>query len=508
MAVSNLNLTPTILSSSSCRCCYCHFNQKSDCSLLCLGFVKKTISVSRVLRKPDFESSNKLIFNATTDTRILHNVAATTKATSTATAEIPVTCYQLVGVSDKAEKDEIVRSVMQLKNAEVEEGYTMDAVTSRQDLLMDVRDKLLFEPEYAGNVRDKIPPKSSLCIPLAWLPGALCLLQEVGEEKLVLDIGQAALQHPDAKPYVHDVLLSMALAECAIAKIGFERNKVSFGFEALARAQCLLRSKISLGKMALLSQIEESLEELAPACTLELLGTPHSPENAERRRGAIAALRELLRQGLDLETSCRVQDWPCFLSQALNRLMATEIVDLLPWDDLVLIRKNKKSLESQNQRVVIDFNCFYVALLAHIALGFSSKQTELINKAKTICECLIASESIDLKFEEAFCLFLLGQGNQDKAVEKLQQLQSNSNPAAQNLVTGKEIKDVSGVKPSLVCLFILALAEKRAFESLIHNGLPVLYGILSTSNPIAYALTRKFLNDLILGTYEISCILM
>ena len=105
---------------------------------------------------------------------------------------------------------------------------------------------------------------------------------------------------------------------------------------------------------------------------------PHSPENAERRRGAIAALRELLRQGLDLETSCRVQDWPCFLSQALNRLMATEIVDLLPWDDLVLIRKNKKSIESQNQRVVIDFNCFYMVLLAHVALGFSSKQSELV----------------------------------------------------------------------------------------------------------------------------------
>lgn len=34
-----------------------------------------------------------------------------------------------------------------------------------------------------------------------------------------------------------------------------------------------------------------------------------------------------------------------------------------------------------------------------------------INKAKTICECLIASEGIDLKLEEAFCLFLLGQVN-------------------------------------------------------------------------------------------------
>ena len=44
---------------------------------------------------------------------------------------------------------------------------------------MDVRDKLLFEPEYAGNVKEKIPPKASFQIPWPWLPGALCLLQEV-----------------------------------------------------------------------------------------------------------------------------------------------------------------------------------------------------------------------------------------------------------------------------------------------------------------------------------------
>lgn len=104
----------------------------------------------------------------------------------------------------------------------------------------------------------------------------------------------------------------------------------------------------------------------------------HSPENAERRRGAIAALRELLRQGLDVESSCQVQDWACFLSQAFNRLMATEVVDLLSWDSLATTRKNKKSLESQNQRVVIDFSCFYIVLIAHVALGFSSKQTELV----------------------------------------------------------------------------------------------------------------------------------
>ncbi|KAJ4973587.1 hypothetical protein NE237_006761 [Protea cynaroides] len=363
--------------------------------------------------------------------------------------EIPVTCYQIIGVPDQAEKDEIVKSVMDLKSAEIEEGYTLDVVVSRQNLLMDVRDKLLFEPEYAGNAREKIPPKSSLCIPWVWLAGALCLLQEVGEEKLVLEIGQAALQQPDAKPFIHDLLLSMALAECAIAKIGFEKNKVSQGFEALARAQYLLKSKISLGKMPLLSQIEESLEELAPACTLELLGMPHTPKNAERRRGAIAALREMLRQGLDVEIACRVHDWPCFLSQSLNKLMATEIVDLLPWDNLAAIRKNKKSFESQNQRVVIDFSCFYMAMIAHIALGFSSKQIELINKAKAICECLIASEGTDLKLEEALCSFLLGKGDEAEVIERLRQLEINSSPASKNFVLGEEFKDGSNANPLL-----------------------------------------------------------
>ncbi|KAL2243832.1 plastid division protein CDP1, chloroplastic [Sesamum indicum] len=363
--------------------------------------------------------------------------------------EIPVTCYQIIGVHDQAEKDEIVKSVNDLRNAEIEEGYTKDAVNSRQALLMDVMNKLLFEPEYAGNFKDKQPPRSSLKILWAWLPGALCLLQEVGEEKIVLEIGREALQHPESKPFAHDLHLSMALAECAIAKVGFEKNNIAQGFEALFHAQFLLRSKISLAKMMLLSQIEESLKELAPACTLDLLGMPHTPENAERRLGAIGSLRELLRQGLDVEISCQVQDWPCFLNQALKKLMATEIVELVPWDSLALTRKNRKSLESQNQRIVIDFNSFYVVLLAHIALGFSGKQTGLINKAKSICECLIASEGIDLKFEEAFCSFLLGQGDEATAVERLRKLELNSRPSSQNSLQIKETREAPGADKPL-----------------------------------------------------------
>lgn len=50
-------------------------------------------------------------------------------------------------------------------------------------------------------------------------------------------------------------LILGAFLKCATAKMGFEKNKVSQGFEALCRAQRHLRSEKSLGKISLLSQV-------------------------------------------------------------------------------------------------------------------------------------------------------------------------------------------------------------------------------------------------------------
>ena len=50
-------------------------------------------------------------------------------------------------------------------------------------------------------------------------------------------------------------LIIIAFLKCAIAKTHFEKSQVSQGFEALARAQCLMRNKDSLGKMKLLSEV-------------------------------------------------------------------------------------------------------------------------------------------------------------------------------------------------------------------------------------------------------------
>ncbi|KAM1049490.1 hypothetical protein TB1_027906 [Malus domestica] len=300
------------------RCGLCRaVNPKDNYKLCVWGFSRAIarygISISSVsTRKKDGGNlTGPWALNAADALIVVHNATART------TVEIPVTCYQLIGVPEQAEKDVVVEAVIDLKSAKIDEGYTMHAIKSRKDLLMNVREKLIFEPEYAGSKKENIPPKSSLHIPWAWLPAALCLLQEVGEVKLVQDIGQAAVQHPDAKPYTHDLLLSMALAECATAKIGFEKTKVSQGFEALARAQCLLRSKKSLEKISLLSQID---------------------------------------------------------------------------------------------------------------------------KAKAICECLIASKGSDLKLEEAFSLFLLGQGSEAAIVEKLQKLEVDKNKLIQSLCKQGNLK--------------------------------------------------------------------
>lgn len=58
---------------------------------------------------------------------------------------------------------------------------------------------------------------------------------------------------------MHPFLIIGAFLKCEIAKKGFMKNNISQGFEALARAQCLLRSKISLGKMTLLSQVSSQI---------------------------------------------------------------------------------------------------------------------------------------------------------------------------------------------------------------------------------------------------------
>ncbi|KAL2935382.1 Plastid division protein CDP1 chloroplastic [Bienertia sinuspersici] len=61
----------------------------------------------------------------------------------------------------------------------------------------------------------------------------------------------------------------------------------------------------------------------------------------------------------------------------------------------------------------------------------------------------MAADGIDLKLEEACCLFLLGQGSEAEALERLRQVESSKSSGLKNSVLGNEVKDASAAKYSL-----------------------------------------------------------
>lgn len=137
MALSNVTLAPIIPSSScssSSPCCF-FFTRSSNYSDIS-GF--ETLGKSNGcsfptarnrLRPCAIDSRLDIVENAPVSSS---SSSRTATVTGNAAVEIPVSCYQLIGVSNQAEKDEIVKSVMNLKSAEVDDGYTMDVIVSRQ----------------------------------------------------------------------------------------------------------------------------------------------------------------------------------------------------------------------------------------------------------------------------------------------------------------------------------------------------------------------------------------
>ena len=131
MALTNVTLAPILPSS-----CCCFFFTRSSSYNEISGF--ETLSKSNGCPFPTLRNRWR---SGAMDTRvgIIENApvsssssSRTATVTGNAAVDIPVSCYQLIGISSQAEKDEIVKSVMNLKSAEVDDGYTMDVIVNRQ----------------------------------------------------------------------------------------------------------------------------------------------------------------------------------------------------------------------------------------------------------------------------------------------------------------------------------------------------------------------------------------
>ena len=75
------------------------------------------------------------------------------------------------------------------------------------------------------------------------VPGALCLLQEVGESEVVLQVGESLLRERLGKSFKQDVVLAMALAYVDFSRDAMALSPPDYvkGCECLKRALKLLQ---------------------------------------------------------------------------------------------------------------------------------------------------------------------------------------------------------------------------------------------------------------------------
>uniref|UniRef100_A0A0E0CE37 Uncharacterized protein n=1 Tax=Oryza meridionalis TaxID=40149 RepID=A0A0E0CE37_9ORYZ len=179
-------------------------------------------------------------------------------------------------------------------------GYSTDALVGRRQMLQIAHDTLMNQnsrTQYDRALSEN--REEALTMDIAWdkVPGVLCALQEAGEALAVLATGEQLLLDRPPKRFKQDVVLAMALAYVDLSRDAMAANPpdVIGCCEVLERALKLLQED-GASNLApdLLSQIDETLEEITPRCVLELLSLPIDAEHHKKRQEGLQGARNIL----------------------------------------------------------------------------------------------------------------------------------------------------------------------------------------------------------------------
>ncbi|KAL3148377.1 hypothetical protein ABBQ38_013833 [Trebouxia sp. C0009 RCD-2024] len=343
---------------------------------------------------------------------------------------------------------QILSAYEELASTVVEEGYS-----SR------VQDgKLRILEQAADEVRVQGVTGRSSEIQVQWddLPGALALLQEVGEYDLVVAMGTKLLETWESRVFRRDILLSMALAQCGLATDTFAVQQVAAGCARMEEALLLLNDGGAPPLApALQQEIQESLHDLKPQCVLDHLKLPLALEHTTQRKQALQALTDLLTELAGKKTL-----EPQYLQQALLCLTAREVVHLLDWPEVVKAPKNAPWQDS----VVLE-----QAATAYLVVGFQERQPSLIRASDYILQQISKDRSATV--ERVVCKVLLGQP--ESALEALSLAEStpassqrrpsqvesvlsssNSHMASPNGALGQALDTMSGPSKAEAAAFV------------------------------------------------------
>ncbi|PNH10391.1 Protein ACCUMULATION AND REPLICATION OF CHLOROPLASTS 6, chloroplastic, partial [Tetrabaena socialis] len=207
---------------------------------------------------------------------------------------VPVDYYQVSRAAPDAIRASYAGHMKHLASAY--SAYSQDTQFSRA-VLLKAGAEALADPE----LRWSYDAKQAAGHAALGVPGALVVLQEMGEYQLVLDLGARWLPLNGGQPDAGDVTVAMALAYCdrAGARLGAAEGS---GGDAAARAGACEDLEAALSALRtyrvaqhLQAQIAGALTDLAPDWACELAALPLTPEHAERRAKGVAMMRGILR---------------------------------------------------------------------------------------------------------------------------------------------------------------------------------------------------------------------
>ncbi|KAK8968982.1 hypothetical protein KSP40_PGU016787 [Platanthera guangdongensis] len=208
--------------------------------------------------------------------------------------------YKVLGAEPHLLVDGIRREYEARVSKPIQYGFSNEALIGRLQILQAACDTLANPTSRGDYNRGLIEdPSSTLTTHVPWdkVPGALCVLQEAGEAETVLEVGGSLLREWLPKPFKQDIVLAMTLAFVDLSRDAMTLNPPDFlgCCEVLERALKLLQEE-GASNLAhdLLAQIDETLEEIAPRCALELLSLPLDDEHLIKRQEGLHSIRSIL----------------------------------------------------------------------------------------------------------------------------------------------------------------------------------------------------------------------
>ncbi|MFM7268402.1 MAG: IMS domain-containing protein [Cyanobium sp.] len=253
--------------------------------------------------------------------------------------DLPLDHFRLLGVSPATDAQTVLRTLQLRLDRPPDQGYTVDTLQARADLLRDSADLLsdeerrrAYESDLTALAAAQEPLMPALEIPSSREVAGLLLLLEAGQPVEAFHLASRALQPPQAPALGSGreadlALLAGEAALAAAADQGQERH-YELAARTLQQGLQLLQRMGQLPELRL--RIHAELDALAPFRVLDLLS--RDPAASQERKEGLELLEQLVqrRGGLEGEQdeTFALEDFQTFFKQIRGFLTVQEQLDL------------------------------------------------------------------------------------------------------------------------------------------------------------------------------------